>query len=61
MDRKYLGPPFDMSEYIFGRRFVLGGIDFDLDDEKEKPIASEDEKNSSADPQSPLPERKRVP
>ncbi len=36
MDRKYLSAPFDMSEYIFGERFVLGGIDFDLDDKNEK-------------------------
>jgi hypothetical protein len=35
MDRKYLSAPFDMSEYIFGKRFVLGGVDFDLDDKKE--------------------------
>jgi hypothetical protein len=35
MDRKYLSAPFDMSEYIFGKRFVLGGIDFDLEDLKE--------------------------
>lgn len=33
MDRKYLTPPFDMAEYIFGKRFVLGGVDFDLEDE----------------------------
>ncbi len=36
MDRKYLSAPFDMSEYIFGKRFVLGGIDFDLEDKDEK-------------------------
>lgn len=33
MDRKYLSAPFDMCEYIFGERFVLGGVDFDLDDQ----------------------------
>jgi hypothetical protein len=36
MDRKYLTPPFDMSEYIFGKRFVLGGIDFDIDDKDDE-------------------------
>ncbi len=36
MDRKFLSAPFDMSEYFFGERFVLGGIDFDLDDKDEK-------------------------
>ena len=48
MDRKYLTPPFDMSEYIFGKRFVLGGIDFDLDEKptEEKPKQDE-EKNDS--------------
>jgi hypothetical protein len=35
MDRKYLSAPFDMSEYIFGKRFVVGGRDYDLDDKKE--------------------------
>jgi hypothetical protein len=44
MDRKYLSAPFDMSEYIFGERFVLGGIDFDLDDKDEK-SKEEDDKN----------------
>ncbi len=36
MDPKYLSAPFDMSEYIFGKRFVLGGIDFDINDNDEK-------------------------
>ena len=35
MDRKYLSAPFDMSEYIYGKRFVLGGRDYDLEDKKE--------------------------
>lgn len=49
MDRKYLTPPFDMSEYIYGRKFVVGGIDFDLDDEKTPP-KSEDEKPEALTP-----------
>lgn len=36
MDRKYLTPPFDMSEYIFGKRFVIGGLDLDLEDKDEE-------------------------
>jgi hypothetical protein len=35
MDRKYLSAPFDMSEYIFGKRFTLGGRDFDLEEKLE--------------------------
>lgn len=42
MDRKYLTPPFDMSEYIFGKRFVLGGVDFDLEDQEEPPKEDEE-------------------
>lgn len=44
MDRKYLSAPFDMSEYIFGKRFVLGGIDFDADDKDEK-LQEDQDKN----------------
>lgn len=44
MDRKYLSAPFDMSEYIFGKRFVLGGVDFDLDEKpSEEPVRHEEE------------------
>ncbi len=36
MDRKYLTPPFDMSEYIHGTRFVVGGRDFEREDQEEE-------------------------
>lgn len=48
MDRKYLSPPFDMSEYIFGKRFVLGGVSFDEEDE-----APETEESRKIFPASP--------
>lgn len=48
MDRKYLSAPFDMSEYIFGKRFVLGGVDFDLDEERPKDMLEKDEKEADS-------------
>jgi len=48
MDRKYLTAPFDMSEYIFGKRFVLGGIDFDLEDKNSPEEAAKDEKKADS-------------
>ncbi len=49
MDRKYLSHPFDMSEYIYGKRFVLGGVDFDIKDEEVTPPKTKnDEKKNDA-------------
>ncbi|MES2526739.1 MAG: hypothetical protein V4598_06615 [Bdellovibrionota bacterium] len=48
MDRKYLTPPFDMSEYIYGRKFVLGGVSFDI--EEELPPVKEDIKPDALTP-----------
>lgn len=50
MDRKYLTPPFDMSEYIYGRKFVLGGVSFDFEDE-EQPVVKEDKKPDALTPE----------
>ena len=47
MDRKFLSAPFDMSEYIYGKRFVIGGVDFDLDHE-EAVVKEDDHKTKSA-------------
>ena len=41
MDKKFLAAPFDMSEYIYGKRFVIGGVDFDIDDEA--PVVKEED------------------
>lgn len=51
MDRKYLTPPFDMSEYILGKRFVLGGVDFDLEDKDPEEKKKQDEEKSDSVPE----------
>ena len=51
MDRKYLTPPFDMSEYIFGKRFVLGGVDFDLEDRPSEEKEKQDEEKGDSLPE----------
>ena len=51
MDRKYLTPPFDMSEYIFGKRFVLGGTDFDLEDKDPEEKKKLDKEKSDSVPE----------
>jgi len=48
MDRKYLTALFDMSEYIFGKRFVLGGVDFDLEDQNHEEDTDKKDKKSDA-------------
>ncbi len=48
MDRKYLTPPFDMSEYIHGTRFVIGGRDFEKEDRDEESKKSEELKKAQA-------------
>lgn len=48
MDRKYLSAPFDMSEYIFGKRFVLGGVDFDLEDKNPEEDTQKDDKKTDS-------------
>lgn len=55
MDRKYLTAPFDMSEYIYGKRFVIGGVDFDLEDKNPE----EDTHNDDNGPDSLTPADKR--
>ena len=47
MDKKFLSAPFDMSEYIYGKRFVIGGVDFDLEDETPV-VKAEDNKIKTA-------------
>lgn len=41
MDKKFLSAPFDMSEYIYGKRFVIGGVDLDIEDET--PVVKEED------------------
>lgn len=48
MDRKYLTPPFDMSEYIYGKRFVVGGRDFEREDKEEEKKKAQDKKKPEA-------------
>ncbi len=48
MDRKYLTPPFDMSEYIYGKRFVVGGRDFEREDQEEEKKKLDDQKKVEA-------------
>lgn len=46
---------FDMSEYIYGERFELGGVDFDDDSQKDTPTKKTE--RSSIERKRPLEEQ----